>query len=160
MIETDSFVQSSYPKKPEKTSGIKGTSYLHVQAPHTQNPHNPSLSRFEVFPKAQTICGKPDPLYSTYYSDLFVRYTDGFNMHTGQPNPQFIINEYISGKNILDDSNNQFKYPALNVSNNFATIDYDAHTNTKIGYAINHVFRAMTLQELNTLHTVCELARN
>ena len=58
-------------------------------------------------------------------------------------------------KNVLDDSNNQFKYPALNVSNNFATIDYDAHINTKINYAINHVFRAMTLQELNTLHTVC-----
>ena len=48
----------------------------------------------------------------------------------------------------------------MNVSNNFATIDYDAHINTKIDYTINHVLRSMTVQELNTLHTVCELERN
>ena len=48
----------------------------------------------------------------------------------------------------------------MNVSNNFATIDYDAHINTKIDYTINHVFRSMTVQELNTLHTVCEIERN
>ena len=81
-------------------------------------------------------------------------------MHRGQPNPQAIINEYISGKIALDNSNNKFIFPALNVSNNFATIDYDAHFNTKIDYTINHVFRSMTVQELNTLHTVCELERN
>ena len=45
-IETDS---SSNPKKPNKTSGIEGTAYPHAYAPHKQNPHNPSLSRFEVF---------------------------------------------------------------------------------------------------------------
>ena len=60
----------------------------------------------------------------------------------------------------MDTSNNKFVFPALNVSNNFATIDYDAHINTKIDYTINHVFRSMTVQELNTLHTICELERN
>ena len=70
-IETDTFVHSSHPKKPDKTSGIKGTSYLYVHAPHIQNPHNPCLSRFEVFPNAQTLRGKSDPHYSTQYSDLF-----------------------------------------------------------------------------------------
>ena len=64
-----------------------------------------------------------------------------------------MIDEYISGKIVLDTSNNKFVFPALNVSNNFATIDYDAHINTKIDYTINHVFRSMTVQELNTLHT-------
>ena len=49
-IETDSFVQSSHPKEPDETFGIKGTSYPYVHDPHIQNPHNPSLSRFEVFP--------------------------------------------------------------------------------------------------------------
>ena len=97
-VETDTFVHSSHSTKPEETSGIKGTINAHVPSPHTQNPNNPSFSRFEVFPNAQTFCGKPDPLYSTQYSDLFVTYTDGFNMHTGQPNPQSMINEYISGK--------------------------------------------------------------
>ena len=32
--------------------------------------------------------------------------------------------------------------------------------NTRIDYTINHVFRSMTVQEQNTLHTVCELERN
>ena len=81
-------------------------------------------------------------------------------MHTGQPNPHSMIDDYISGKIVLDTSNNKFIFPALNVSNNFATIDYDAHINTKIDYTINLVFRSMTVQELNTLHTICELERN
>ena len=81
-------------------------------------------------------------------------------MHTGQPNPTSIINEYIAGKTVLNNSNNKYIFPALNVSNNFARIDNDAHINTKIDYTINHVFRSMTVQKLNTLHSVCELKRN
>ena len=71
-----------------------------------------------------------------------------------------MINEYISGKIVLDNSNNKCLFPALNVSNIFATNDYDAQINTKIEYTINLVFRSMTVQGLNTLHTVCELKRN
>ena len=97
-IETDSFIHSSIPKKSTFNNGIKGTSYPYVHAPHAQNQHIPSLSRFEVFPSAQTFCGKPEPLYSTQNSDIFVTYTEGFNMHTGQPNPSSMINKYISGK--------------------------------------------------------------
>ena len=122
-VETDSFVHSSHSIKPEAASGFKGTIHPHVHAPHTQNPNNPSLSRFEVFPNAQTFCGKPDPLFSTQYSDLFVTYIGGCNMHTGQPNPQSMIIENISGKIVLDNFNTQVVFPALNVSNNFATID-------------------------------------
>ena len=149
-IETDTFVHSSIPKKPATNASIKGTSYPYVHAPHAQNLHNPSLSRFEVFPNAQTFCGKPEPLYSTQYSDLFVTYTERVNLHTGQPNPSSIINEYISGKIVLNNSNNKYVFPALNVSNNFATIDYDAHINTKIDYTINHVFRLMTVDYRRT----------
>ena len=64
-IETDSFAHSSHSTKPDETSGIKDTTHPFVHAPHTRNPNNPSLSRFEVFPNAQTFCGKPDPLHST-----------------------------------------------------------------------------------------------
>ena len=71
-----------------------------------------------------------------------------------------MINESFSGKIVLDNSNNKFIFPALNVLNNPATVDYDAHASTKFDYFINHVFRSMTIQELNTLHTVCELERN
>ena len=127
---------------------------------HTQNPNNPSLSRYEVFTNAQSFCGKTDPLFCTQYSDLFVTFTDGFNMHTGQLNPQSMIIEYISGKIGLDNSNNKFIFPALKFSDNFAIIDCDDHINTKIDYTISHVFPSMTVQELNTLHSVCEIERN
>ena len=60
-IETDSFVHSSHSIKHEAAAGIKGTIHPYVHAPYPRNPNNPSLSRFEVFPKAQTLCGKPDP---------------------------------------------------------------------------------------------------
>ena len=90
-IETDSFVHSSTPRKSTTNNGIKGTSYPYIHAPPAQNPHNPSLSRFEIFPSAQTFCGKSDPLYSTQYSELFFTYTEGFNMHTGQSNPSSMI---------------------------------------------------------------------
>ena len=92
-IETDSFVHSSIPNKFDTSSGIKGTSFPFIHAPHTQNPHNPSLSRFELFLHTRTFCGKPEPLYTTQCSDFFVSYQEGFNMHTGQPNTQSIINE-------------------------------------------------------------------
>ena len=139
-IGTDSFVHSPHSIRPKTTPGIKDTEHPYAYAPHTQHPNNPGLSRFEVYPTAQKFCGKPDPLHSTQYSDLFVTYTDGFNMHTVQPNPHSMIDEYITGKIVLDTSNNKFVFPALNVSNNFATIDYDAHINTKINYTNNHVF--------------------
>ena len=100
-IEKDYFVHSSHSTKPDATTGIRGTTHPYVHAPHTQDPNNSCLLRFEVFPNDQTFCGKPDPFYSTQYFDLFVTNTNGFNMHTGQPNPQSMINEYISGKIVL-----------------------------------------------------------
>ena len=36
-------------------------------------------------------------------------------MHTGQPNPTSIINENISGKIVLNNSNNKYIFPALTV---------------------------------------------
>ena len=113
-----------------------------------------------MFSNAQTVCGKPQSLCSTQNSDLFVTNTDGFNMHTRQTNPQSIIDKYITVKIVLITSKNKFLFLALNVSNNFATIDYDAHTNTNIDYAIRRVFRSMTVQVLSILHSDCELERN
>ena len=45
----------------------------------------------------------------------------------------------------------------------FAIIDYDtydAHIITKIDFTINHEFRSMTVQELDTLHTICDIECN
>ena len=73
--------------------------------------------------------------------------------------PQIYNTQNISGRIQFDTSNQKYIIPALNVSNNFATLDYDAHINTKIDFTRNHVFESITEQELNTLHTVCELER-
>ena len=102
---------------------------------------------------------KPEPLFSTQYEDIFVTYLDGFDMNTGLPKPHSIIDQTIGGNIKYDDSNKRYIFPALNISNNFATLDYDGHINTKIDFTINHVFKSMTVQELNTLHTICELER-
>ena len=70
-VEIDSFVHFSFAKKRHQQLD-KETLFPFVHAPHTQKPHNPSLSRFEIFPHAQTFCTKPEPFYATQYSDLFV----------------------------------------------------------------------------------------
>ena len=63
----------------------------------------------------------------------------------------FLVKYFRTQKKLL--------FPTLNSSNNFATIDYEAHMKTKIQYSIYHVLKAMLVGELNTLHTICELER-
>ena len=133
---------------------LKELIFPYIHAPHEQKSHNPSLPRFEIFPHA-----KPEPLYRTQYSDLFVTFTNDFNMQQDYQILIHVLNKYISGKLVLDPHKNYYVFPAQNVSNNFATIDYEGHINTKTVYTINHVFRSMTGQELNTLHTIYELER-
>ena len=157
-IETDNFIDSSNITKHLQTEGIKETKYLKVKTPQS-TVDNSSLSRFETYPIAQTFCGKREPLYSTQYEDVFVTYLDGFDMNTGQSKPHSKIDQNITGKIQFDNSYQQYIFPALNISNNFATIDYDAHINTKIDFTINDVSKSMTVKEINTLHTVCELER-
>ena len=157
-IETNTFIETSNITQKLQTEGIQGTKYPNIKTPQSK-VSNPSLSRFEIYPIAQTFCGKPEPLFSTQYDDIFVTYLDGFDMNTGLPKPHSIIDQTISGNIKYDDSNKRYIFPALNISNNFATLDYDAHINTKIDFTINHVFKSMTVQELNTLHTICELER-
>ena len=96
-IETDKFIDSSNITKHLQTEGIKGTKYPNVKTPQS-TVDNPSLSRFEIYPIAQTFCGKPEPLFSTQYEDIFVTYLDGFDMNTGQPKPHSIIDQNIMEK--------------------------------------------------------------
>ena len=85
-------------------------------------------------------------------------------MHTGKRNPlqlpedeQYdkLSTQLVSGK--LVHNQKRLLFPALNSSNDFDTIDYEAHINTKTDYSINHVFKTMSVAELNTLHTFCEV---
>ena len=61
-------------------------------------------------------------------------------MDTGQPKQHSVLDQNFSGKIQFDNSNQKYIFPALKISNNFATIDYDAHINTKINFTINHIF--------------------
>ena len=80
-IETDTFIETSSITPKLQTEGIQGTRYPNVKTPQSK-VSNPSLSRFEIYSNAQ-ICGKPEPLFSTQYDDIFVTYLDGFDMNTG-----------------------------------------------------------------------------
>ena len=133
--ETDIFIESSNITQNLQSEGIQGTKYPNLKTPQS-TVDNPSLSHFEIYPIAQTFCGKPEPLYSTQYDDIFVTYLDGFDMNNGQPRPHSIIDQNISGRIQFDTSTQKYIIPALNGSNNFATLDYDAHINTKIDFTI------------------------
>ena len=87
-------------------------------------------------------------------------------MHTGKHNalqlPQNdqynqLTTQLISGK--LVHTQDKFLFPALNSCNNFVTNYYEAQINTKIDYSINHVFKSMSVAELDTLHTICGVER-
>ena len=107
-IETDNFIDSSNITKHRRN---KRTKYPNVKKPQS-TVDNPSLSRFEIYPIAQTFCGKPEPLYSTQYDDIFVTYLDGFDMNTGQPKPHSILDQNNSGKIQFDNSNQKYLFPA------------------------------------------------
>ena len=106
-IETDTFMEASNITQKFQTEGIQATRYPNVQTPQS-TVDNPSLSRFEIYPNAQTFCGKPDPLYSTQYDDIFVAYLDGFHMNTAQPRPRSMIDQRISGQIQYDNSNKKY----------------------------------------------------
>ena len=87
-------------------------------------------------------------------------------MLTGKRNPLKIpedeqytqlSTQHFSGK--LVHTQNKLLFPALNYSDNFATIDFESHINTKNNYSFNHIFKTMSVAELNTLHTICEIER-
>ena len=72
-IETDNFIESSNITQNLQTDGIQGTKYPNVSIPQS-TVENPSLSRVEIYPIAETFCGKPEPLCSTQYEDIFVTF--------------------------------------------------------------------------------------
>ena len=96
-IKTDNFIESSNITQNLQNEGIKATLYPNVKTPQS-TVDNPSRSRFEIYPVAQTFCEKPEPLYSTQYDDIFDTYLDGFDMDNGQPRPHSIIDQNISGR--------------------------------------------------------------
>ena len=132
-IETDNFIESSKYHKTPSDRRKKRNEKLQCQNTTISCRQSKSIwkrqetiSQFEIYHIAQTFVGKPEPLYSTQYDDFFI-FLDGFDMNTGQPKPHSIIDQNFSGKIQFDNSNQKYIFPALNISNNFATIEYNAH---------------------------------
>ena len=94
-------------------------------------------------PKKEVFCNKLTQSYTTQYPDLFIAYKEGFNMHTAKRNllqlpedEQYTKLSYQLISDKLMHTQNKSPFPAPNSSNYFATIDYEAQTNTKIEYFI------------------------
>ena len=68
-IEIDNFIESSNITQNFQSEGLQGTEYPNVKTPKS-NVENPSLSQFEIYPIAQTFCGKPEPLFSAQNEDI------------------------------------------------------------------------------------------
>ena len=83
-------------------------------------------------------------------------------MHTGKrchlqlpEDEQFTkLSTQLTSGNLVHNQN-KLLFPALNSSNNFATINFEANKNTKIGNSFNQVFKTMSVAEINTIHTIC-----
>ena len=71
-IKRDFIVHSTLPNKSDTTYGIKETRFPYIHAPHTQIPHNPSLSRFEFFPHAQAFSSSIKNLYMQHNIPTFL----------------------------------------------------------------------------------------
>ena len=94
------------------------------------------------------FCNKPTRLYTIQYPELVITYEEGFNMQTGERNPlqspedeQYdkLSTQLFPGKLIR--TQNKLLFPPLNSINNFATIEYDTHLNTKIASSLRHMYR-------------------
>ena len=100
-------------------------------------------------------------MHTTQYPDLFATYRESFDMNTGK-NAIFVdedssfSQQSTSSPIFLDSLKNKNYFSALNVSNCFGTVDYDAHFYTKKERLFyNQKVKSMSIHELNPLHLIC-----
>ena len=60
---------------------------------------------------------------------------------------------------VFDSVEIKYYFPLLIDSNSAGTVDYDAYMITKINHSINHVFKSITIQKLNSQYHICELEK-
>ena len=58
------------------------------------------LTRFQIYPETELACKYNKPLYKTQYSEIFVKYEQGFDMNTGK----FIINPHATHYSTSDEN--------------------------------------------------------
>ena len=92
-------------------------------------------------------------------------YRVGFIMKTGNKNAIVVVEDLtlsqqpMSSPLVFDSVKIKSYFPPMNDSNSFGTVDYRAQINANIDDSINHVFKSISIQELNTLHNICDLER-
>ena len=106
---------------------------------------------FQVYNKPQSLCNSNNIVYPSPYDTLYVEFTGGFNMNTGEAlEPLPTINRITKLPNSSISS--------LNISR--TEIDYEAHLNTKFDYYQYTNFRRLQLSEIITIQQICELERS
>ena len=104
-----------------------------------------------MYNKPQSLCNSNNIVYPSPYDTLYVEFTGGFNMNTGEAlEPLPTINRITKLPNSSISS--------LNISR--TEIDYEAHLNTKFDYYQYTNFRRLQLSEINTIQQTCELERS
>ena len=106
---------------------------------------------FQVYNKPQSLCNSNNIVYPSPYDTIYVEFTGGFNMNTGEalePLPNINRITKFPNKSIS----------SLNISR--TAIDYEEHIITKFDYYQYTNFRKLQLSIINTKEQNCELERS
>ena len=93
---------------------------------------------------------------------MFVTYRINIFKNTGNQNPVIsdeeppITEMSMSSPLVFDSVNKKYYFLPVNDSSSFGTVDYDAQMKTKTNYSNDEVFKFFTMQQLNTLHYICD----
>ena len=106
---------------------------------------------FQVYNKPQSLCNNNNIVYPSPYDTLYVEFTGGFNMNTGE------ALEPLPNTNRITKLSNS-STSSLNISR--TEIDYEAHVYSKFNYYQYTSFRRLQLSKINTIQQICELERS
>ena len=98
-----------------------------------------------VYNKPQSICNSNNIVYPSPYDTLYVEFTGGFNLNTGE------------ALKFLPTVNRITKLPNISLSSLIISrteIDYGAHLITKFDYYQYNNFRKLQLSEINSLQQI------
>ena len=109
------------------------------------------LTRFQIYPETELACKYTKPLYKTQYSEILVKYEEGFDMNTGKlilhqmatshsttDENSYVLVKFqkntgrIGGKFRPQDTNStRLQELSLMNNTNFGVIHYDTHLDIK-----------------------------
>ena len=137
------------------------------------------MTRFQKYHETEFACKYKNQLYKRQYSEILVKYDEGFDMTTGKTKfdpyaTHHLINEDTShipanlrknagnpGGRLEPYDSGSTRLQELSLMNNtyFGAIHYDIHLDMNLDYIISRIFQEMSLSELETLHQLCELEK-